>query len=214
MKVIGVGGFARCGKDTFVAIAKDILQQNGFNAHRYAFADELKREVDHMMKAYGFNPTIFTEDTDIKTLNRPLLLWWGCQRRRESPGGLYWVEKVDEVLKKVKQNLSEQHSDETVALISDVRFANEVDWVRKDWSGFFVHLRRYALTMDGPKFDKAPNDEEEKNDPIIALRADYRLEWESRSIPAGEDVMKDQYLRKKVLEALNSTYCFNGQLID
>lgn len=215
MKVIGIGGFARCGKDTFVAIAKDILSQNGYNPHRYAFADELKREVNDMMKAHGFQGDIYSNDTAVKTKNRPLLVWWGCTRRDESKGGLYWVDRLHDVLTKINTNLNQLEKDQFVALISDVRFLNEANWVQDTWNGYFVHLKRFKYHPIGyPIYDEAPNEEEAKNDPIICGRANYSLEWESREIPIGKSAVEDPYLREKVLIALNESPFFNDSLID
>jgi hypothetical protein len=73
-----------------------------------------------------------------------------------------------------------------VVLISDVRFVNEVDWVQKDWNGWFVHVKKYNIVRHWHSsgfqsfenvYDVAPNEEEAKNDPLIAAKADYHLDW-------------------------------------
>lgn len=215
MKVIGIGGYARCGKDTFVSIAKEILTKNGYKPVRFAFADALKHEVHNMLEAHDFSLDVMTTDTEAKKRIRPLLVWWGCARRDLSDQGLYWVNVVHKQL----QDLHSQHydqygnSDSLVVLVSDVRFPNESAWIHKKWNGQVIHIRRWATLKEGTGdftkvFDQAPNEEEAKNDPFVATDADVKIDWESRGIPTGSDVTQDEYLRKCVRDALNSTKYF------
>ena len=50
MKVVGISGLARSGKDSFYFFAKDKLKEKGINSCRMAFADELKNECDDFLK--------------------------------------------------------------------------------------------------------------------------------------------------------------------
>lgn len=224
MKVIGIGGYARSGKDAFVSIAKKILTKNGLTAERFAFADNLKKEVGGMLKAHDFNLDIYTTDATEKTNLRPLLVWWGCARRDLSCSGLYWVEQVHLQLLKIQEKYRNEglSDDNFVALISDVRFVNEVKWLQNTWNGDFIHLRRFSMQKcrDGygddfmcPVFDAAPNEEESKNDPLIQEIANVKVEWESKGIPPGGCVTQDEYLQGKVLNALNLTRYFKHQTI-
>ncbi len=224
MKVIGVGGYARSGKDAFVSIASGILQKNGQTPRRIGFADNLKSEVNEMLTKHHFELDIFTTDAEVKTKLRPLLVWWGCARRDLSDGGLYWVEQVHKQLVEIQAAYKTRGvSDENfVALISDVRFVNEAKWLQKDWGGSFIHLRRfsykktrdgYGESVDTKSFDAAPNDEEAKNDPLIRDLADVHVEWESRGISPGHSVTEDNYLQDKVWTALNTTKYFKHQTI-
>jgi hypothetical protein len=219
MKVIGIGGFARAGKDAFVSIARNILEKNGYTSNRFAFADNLKLEVGSMLKANSFELDVYTSDSNAKSKLRPLMVWWGCARRDLSDGGLYWVEQVHKQLEAVHAQMVATgiNSDKFVALISDVRFVNEAKWLHEKWEGQFIHLRRFSMqdvrdgygdTVQGKVFDPAPNEEEAKNDPLIQAMADVKVEWESRGIAPGGCVTKDTYLQEKVLEALNSTSYF------
>lgn len=214
MKVIGIGGFARCGKDAFVSIAKNILLKNGYQPQRVAFADNLKSEVDNMLEQNNFELDVYNTDNAAKSKIRPLLVWWGCARRDLSDGGLYWVDQVN---KQLTQQCKQEPTDNVVTLISDVRFPNEAQWLHKNWDGEFIHIRRFSYedVRDGygdfvssKTYDAAPNEEEAKNDPLIREIADVHMEWESKGIPAGEDPTKDEYLQRKVLDALNSTKFF------
>lgn len=217
MKIIGIAGYARCGKDTFVGIARKILERNHYNTYRIAFADDLKTEAEAMLKANGFSATVYTEDAEKKKLIRPLLVWWGMQRRHESEGGLYWVKKVDAWLRSVKERgTGVTDLDKMVFLSSDVRFVNEVKWVQKDWDGVVIHLKRYTLTDDdrfnSRQYDPAPNEEEAKNDPLVQELADHHVEWESAKKMTAAEAIEDPQLQKVVLKALNATKYFNGTL--
>ncbi len=181
--VIGVGGFARCGKDTFVKVARKILTDNGYSSTKLAFADALKAEIGPFIKEY-YGLDVWSDNTEEKTLMRPLLVAHGCQKRIQT-NGTYWVDKVDEEIERMKvvRDLSKH-----VIFVSDCRFPNEVTWVHQRWHGWFIHLKKYTfeyflkndLTHRQEKvFDVAPNDEEAKNDPICEKNADFRLELEN-----------------------------------
>lgn len=213
IKIIGIGGLARSGKDTFVAIAKNILKRNGYAPFRIAFADKLKEEVEAMLVANNFKASVLTDDTEAKKLIRPLLVWWGCQRRYESDGGLYWVKKAEEVINHYYSNAIDKNK--LVFLVSDVRFPNEVKWVHETFGGEVIHLKKYAVQTVSNRalteesfikiYDTPPNEEEKKQDPIVREMSNYQIEWEKSS---AKDLMTDPTLNKIVLEALNRTKYF------
>lgn len=220
IKVIGIAGYARCGKDTFVGIAKNILTRNGYRPQRFAFADMLKNETQAMLAANNFKASVYTEDATAKTLVRPLLVWWGCQRRYESEGGLYWVNEVDKKLKDWDECQARGgFIGSGVALVSDVRFVNEADWVHNNWNGVVIHLKRWKTEwhkggQDGSDeiackvYDDAPNEEEAKNDPLVQKKADHLIEWESAKKMTAAEAIEDPGLQKVVLDALNATKFF------
>src|SRR5579862_1071633 len=194
--VVGVGGFARAGKDTFVKVASKILHQNGYTTQKLAFADALKNEIGPFIKEfYGID--VWTDNTDEKTLIRPLLVAHGCQKRVQT-NGTYWVEKVD---KQIDEIIANKDVSKHIIFVSDCRFPNEVDWVHKSWHGWFVHLKKYKVEkrcdpddyptqyFDTRIFDAAPNEEEAKNDPICERNADTRLSLEN--IVAREQRLND-----------------------
>lgn len=222
MKVIGISGYARSGKDTFVAIAKNILKRNGYSPFRVAFADKLKEEVETMLKTNGFSASVMVDDTDAKKLIRPLLVWWGCQRRHESVGGLYWVKTAEDKIRSYYAGAS--HSDidpdKLVMLVSDVRFPNEAKWVHETFNGEVIHLKKYTVhTSESPAivygvstnmefkriYDEAPNEEEQKQDPIVREMANQRVDWEKST---SSDILNDPKLNAIVLDALNNTKYF------
>src|SRR6185503_19109728 len=217
MKLIGIGGYAKAGKDAFVSIARNILTKNSYSSLRLAFADELKKDIDPFLKEkYGISA--FTIDPKEKEIIRPFLVAHGCGKRLQTEGK-YWIDKVDKQIQNILERPSKDqyHSDHDVIFISDCRFKNESEWIHKKWNGHLIHIKRwkyeecrdgYGDSYQGRVYDKAPNDEEEKNDPIVQQTADIKLEWQSQQIPAGEDVTKNKYLQEIVLYALNSVDVF------
>lgn len=109
MLMIGLLGFAGSGKDE----ACKIIQKHWPHAQRFAFADELKREVSD-----GYQIELHRIEAD-KEHYRPLLQLWGVGRREHNPN--YWIEKVDAQIQAAQPN---------IAIITDVRFPNEVGYVR------------------------------------------------------------------------------------
>jgi hypothetical protein len=66
---------------------------------------------------------------------RTLLQWWGGEYRR-SQDRKYWVKRLAE---RIQTDAPE------VALISDMRYPNEAQWV-KEVGGFIVRVRRLGFT--------------------------------------------------------------------
>lgn len=158
--ILGFGHRARSGKDTVAAmILAD--RSSRYIIRSYSFAGELKREVnENAMKSGGmiklFDPGLYNEfggflqengnflplpewvqyDPNPDTTDplcpygkqRTLLQWWGTEYRRNvNPN--YWVERV------AKRIADEQPE---VALITDVRFPNEVRFCQKYGSAIKV----------------------------------------------------------------------------
>jgi hypothetical protein len=124
--IIGFGYKARMGKGTCV---QAIMAQRGssYSIHNYAFADALKEEVAgrefELCMKYGL-----TYEPDNK--HRTLLQFYGTQRRAQDPH--YWVKKV---LTKMR------FENPQIALISDVRFYNELNFI-KSFNGYAVKVER------------------------------------------------------------------------
>ena len=211
--IIGIGGLAMSGKDTFVKIAKKILKDNGYTSIKLAFADALKEELDPFTRKY-YNISVWTNDTKEKNLVRRSMVSHGCIMRDIDPE--YWIKKIDEAIETI-------HFVEDVIFISDCRFPNEVDWVHEKWSGWFVHLKKYLLITEYPNgekrdenhiiklYDKAPNEEEAVQDPLCIEKADYRLELENaiektyreRGIKiTAEALVDDSYLINEITKCL------------
>lgn len=128
MKLIGLAGKMGSGKDTVAALLKMV----GYE--RFAFADELRREVEiakrnddippsclslQAYEAFDFAPIeeIYAKPTTPRM--RALLQEWGTEYRRSQRDD-YWVSIMREKLAGADR-----------ACISDVRFPNEANLVRE-----------------------------------------------------------------------------------
>jgi hypothetical protein len=166
--VVGFGYKARHGKDE--AVKSIIAARAGqYDVRRYAFADVLKKEVNDAAVAAGGMLELFKQggtfevgkddftpfpswvqydpDADMTDplcplgKQRTLLQWWGTEyRRNQDPN--YWIKKLNDVLLVEKPR---------IALVSDMRFPNEVSWVKQDpSSGFVVRVDRLGYKSNTP----------------------------------------------------------------
>lgn len=140
MLLIGFGHRARQGKDTS---AEAILNACPLDSQvrLYSFAEALRNEVRvaiarmggpyqlvEQFKEAGLMPDwVHWEEPKPRTL----LQWWGTEYRRAKDPD-YWVKKLRKTLL--------DHSPE-VALITDVRFPNEADFIH-EMGGFVVKCTR------------------------------------------------------------------------
>jgi len=215
MKIIGVAGYARAGKDTFTSIALDILNKNGIKAKQYSFAETLKEEVkEFLQKNCGVD--VYTQDTELKKDIRDFLVWYGTTFwRKRDPNR--WIRRVDSQLKSDGNAID-------IAIVSDVRYSNECEWIHS-WGGYLVHITAYRM-CSGTQYDSAgrrvehrewrqyydaPNEQERINDPLVKAQADYKLEWPVKGLGLKEAVA-DTELRIEVLKALNANSWFNAVL--
>lgn len=203
MKVIGVAGFARAGKDTFVAIAKDICEKNGIIAKQYSFANVLKQELEPFVRDVC-KSDVWTTDTETKTDMRDLLVWYGTTwwRKRDPKR---WIRHVDVA---IKGDVGKVHW----AFVSDVRYPNEAEWIHST-QGYLVHVAawRYEDSPGVKKFFAAPNKQEELNDPLVQAQSDYKLTWQAKGL-TPEGAFNDPELRAEVLKALNAMPDLNVML--
>lgn len=163
MRVIGFGHKARQGKST-AAFAMLEACPLDTEVRMYAFADALRTEVRlacaklggqydliESFKGAGLMPewVRFEEGKP-----RSLLQWWGTEYRRAKDPD-YWVTRLE-------KTLSAHQPD--VALITDVRYPNEAEAVKR-WGGTLVRVIRdgepdYAVSahesesaLDGYEWD-------------------------------------------------------------
>jgi hypothetical protein len=156
MLIIGFGHKARRGKDTAVQAIID-ARGSKYDIRRYAFADELKREYTQRVETicalnqctpqeavqelcawakveYDPNPDM-TDPLCPYGKQRKLLQWWGTEYRRAQDHD-YWVNKLFVTI---------EHDRPQVALITDMRFYNEMFKVKEkrfDRVGFCVRMDR------------------------------------------------------------------------
>lgn len=154
-----ISGTARSGKDFLTQSFIKQFAANGILARRYAFADELKRQLDPLL-LLNLDISAFTEQAEEKKLIRPILLAWGQICRNIDPD--HWVKGV---AKKIK-DFYKPH----IAIISDVRYLNEFEY----FSGEKKLLHVTRLDDNGNPFPPVGVDEE-KNDPILIAAAEKRI---------------------------------------
>lgn len=136
MKIIGMSGYARSGKDTFAAA----LIELGWK--RYALADSLKRA------ALALDPIVITEQgpTRLSFLVdnrgweqakenadvRQLLQRLGTEVGRTYFGENAWIDVLD-------RQIADEDPERVV--VTDVRFPNEVEWLRAN-GGVLIRIER------------------------------------------------------------------------
>lgn len=152
-KIIGISGNARSGKDTLGRNMVSILSDSGIKAKTFSFAHELKKSVDgFLIEQLGISA--FTEDSDEKKIIRPFLVNWGTEIMRKKDSE-HWIKSIEKKL-----------SDNCVNIITDVRFENELDWV-KEKNGLSVFLSREGI---------APaNSYEEENNKLLSENVDLKF---------------------------------------
>jgi hypothetical protein len=118
MKLIGLSGKKRSGKDTVACILQQCLPRTELFYHIH-FAGALKQEVanatGHSLK--------YIEDH--KENFRLILQGWGTDYRRKLYGKDYWVKRLSEKIRYL------ENSGATFIVVSDVRFQNEADLIKK-----------------------------------------------------------------------------------
>lgn len=159
MKLVGITGLARSGKDSFYNFSKPIIESLNEHHSRYAFADALKEESDELLSKY-VGISAFSEKTSEKEIIRPFLVTYGTHiRRKLNPN--CWIDKInDKVESEIKAG--------SWVFVTDVRYENEIDWIH-NLGGKAVHIHREA--------NVAPNKEELENDPILKGKSDFHVSW-------------------------------------
>lgn len=159
--LVGLTGLARSGKDLLCSK----LMERG-NVLRLAFADELKNDVrEFLISRYGID--ILNCTADEKEVVRPILVAHGCAMRKMS-NGEHWIKQI--------HSKAVDYALQSLAVVTDVRFPNELAWIRK-LGGALVHVRRYNVVNGERWYLSPPNVEEAEHDPRMRELADFKLEW-------------------------------------
>ena len=165
--ILGIAGKKRVGKNSLANIFLDIFAAKNIYAKQYAFADELKKELDPLF-LINAGVSAFTEDPTEKELIRGVLIEYGT--------GFWRKKDPDHWIKRLEQNINAAIPH--IVIVTDVRFAsNEAPWVKKN-GGKLIYLDR--LDDSGKFFPPAGKDEEENN-PKLMNQADFIKVWNNFS---------------------------------
>ena len=162
IKIIGIAGVARVGKDTLCSDFLKELSRRNIKSQRLAFADFLKEDLkDFLLAKSGVN--VYTDTPEDKDLIRPLLVEYGKLMRNLSQG-LYWINKI-------QSQLSKNLKDGIISIISDVRYPNEASWINSFSQGSTIHLSRNGILP--------ANEEERLNDPLVKESCTFNFQWKN-----------------------------------
>lgn len=145
-KVIGILGQAGHGKDTCATILKE-----EFGFYRQALADELKKDIQIAFSNFSECTLLAQNSRSRAPWVRRLQQIYGTEWCRNRLGDDYWLLRWE---KEAKRLFSEG---EIGISIPDVRFPNELDFLKCRWQA-------YILYVDRPGYQEAgvdPNHESE-----------------------------------------------------
>lgn len=136
IKLIGLSGKARCGKDTF---AQALAGQFGYR--QYSFAAPIYKMLNALPYLEHINSNIATEEKEKEhsfygKSPRRLLQTLGTEWGRSFVDPNIWVWIMEDLLNK-KYDITRHSS----FVISDLRFENEAVWIRK-MGGLVVRIHR------------------------------------------------------------------------
>lgn len=178
-KIIGIAGNARSGKDTVGGLLKDIFEKKGQKVCVVSFAQKLREEVDQFcVDKLGISA--FTTNDEEKKIIRPFLVCWGTEIRRATNDN-YWIEALEQSM----------NDDETLYIITDMRFINEYDFI-KGHSGSTIYLERGTIFP--------ANHYERTNNALLKNLVDFV--WE---MPTTRDMNElKAYTEKKCLQSFEN----------
>lgn len=189
--MIGISGYATSGKDTFAAIAQDILkyvpnsQSNILN-----FAADLKVIADLIIKPY-LGIDCLNPSPDDKRRIRKILVGIGQGFRDVDEA--FWIKRVE---KKIQEIYNPQSIN--FILTADFRNSNECEWAKSFKNGFVISITRDGIV--------APNEHEQENIPIIASKyADFRVNIPN-IVNDAKNILTNNDLRGIVKNILKEIY--------
>lgn len=172
--VIGISGFARSGKDTLASLLDSKLNERGFSSKIFSFANALKLDMEgFLLDKFKISP--FTNDSDLKSKIRPLMIAYG-NAQRDSSKGVYWVNRLKP---EIDSFFAENGN---VAIIPDLRFKqyefDEFDFIKSYNSNFIVTVSRQ---LEDGSMNKAAHSSEEDSFPFFVKNSDHDLIWGTHS---------------------------------
>lgn len=178
--IIGISGAARSGKDTLCKALIRFFKTKNIKAERKSIAgDTVKGDLKNII-GKKLKIDTFTEDSNIKTLIRPLLVEYGKLMRNKTEGR-YFIEKF----KKSQNNIT---------IIPDIRYAeykkDELFWLKKEQHGFLIFIK-HEYVLDA-------NETEKTNNKVIKKDCDYFLKWSTLCEENPIDLEKINSIAEKI----------------
>ena len=159
-KIIAIAGNARSGKDTLGRYISQILNDHGISTSLNSFAKALKSEVDLLLtKSVGISA--FTENSDEKKIIRDFLVFWGSDFRRRLDENV-WIKELEK-----------SYDGKSILIVTDLRFENELKWVREN-NGIVLFISRVD---ENNEIIPPANSYEEVNNKILLENSDNSLTW-------------------------------------
>ena len=170
--IIGISGSRCVGKDAFFKI----LCTLNHNFKRYAFADALKYDLHSLLKKQ-FNIDIFKADSIQKEMIRPIMISYGYTWRNIDID--HWVKLVYNKIQKLDNHI--------VPVITDLRYENELNFLRKEYGKKLIHI--HITRSDGVE----PTQEELNSLAHIHYKADVHVQWGSNTCTDMYYIVKQVY---------------------
>lgn len=167
-KIIAISGHARSGKDHLCNLLCEHFERQNIRPRRFAFADVLKDEVDGFLKETT-GISAWTSNEYEKSVIRPFLVFWGTEfRRAHDPK--HWIKSLANSAK------WKEYDSYDVAIITDLRFPNELQWLRTEVNAKTKTIHLTRIQSSGILVD-APNEYERENNIILREHADIHYSW-------------------------------------
>jgi len=175
MRLVGLVGKKRSGKDTVCCIIRELAVCDGLSSERIAFADAVKEEC-----AEKLGESIeFMESR--KDIFRPFYQWYGTEYRRGLRGEDYWTKQAGEKVARSKAD---------VVIFTDVRFKNEAAFIREN-GGILLRVNRPGNDDTDQHRSELEVDEIdcdfgiENDDTLDRLRSRVKILWDLDIKPDG-----------------------------
>lgn len=151
---IGITGKAGSGKDTLCDYLLESILPARYRSARFALADSLKETCAQM---YKVPVTIFNDrdnkEKPSKRLNgqspREVLQQFGTEYVRVNLGADHWIKMVE---KDIDYWATDYTASTKVAIIPDVRFENERNWIHEK-GGYLIKIEREEEDLDVGEID-------------------------------------------------------------
>ena len=133
--VIGISGYATSGKDTFAAIAKDILKSVP-NSHSFILnlAADLKVIADLIIRPYLGIDCLNPSSEDKRRIRKILV---GIGQGFRDVDEAFWIKRVEQKI--IESSYKNQNN---FVFIPDIRNFNECEWIKSFKKGFVISITR------------------------------------------------------------------------